>query len=216
LLAPKLVEYANRKDVIVLGLPRGGIPVAFEVARRLNLPLDVFVVRKLGVPGRRELAMGALATGGVRILNEELIAELGLSELTIDAVAEQEQKELARREIIYRGSNPSPRIKGKAVILVDDGIATGSSMRAAVEAVRRQKPARVIVATPTAAASSYRWLKRYADEVVALIAPEDFLAVGEFYESFPQTSDEEVKDLLTESDSRIQMAEFEGQEAVNY
>jgi len=196
LLADALNKYANRNDVIVLGLPRGGVPVAFEVAHQLNAPLDVFVVRKLGVPGHRELALGAIATGGVRVLNDEVIEELGLSQLTIDAIAAEEQKELARRELAYRGPHTSPTIRRKTVILVDDGIATGSTMRAAVRAVQLQQPARVVVAVPTAAPSAYAQLKREADEIIALMTPEDFYAVGKWYENFFQVTDEEVTYLL--------------------
>ncbi|MBI3849085.1 MAG: phosphoribosyltransferase [Verrucomicrobia bacterium] len=196
LLAAQLAKYANRKDVIVLGLPRGGVPVAFEVARELNAPLDVFVVRKLGVPGHRELAMGAIATGGVRVLNERVVQELGISKETIDAVAAEEHEELKRREVAYRGHGASPVIRGKTVILVDDGIATGSTIRAAVLALRKQHPARLIVAVPTAAASSCHELRRQVDEMLALMAPEEFYAVGQWYEDFSQTTDAEVTRLL--------------------
>jgi len=199
LLAAKLMKYANRKDVIVLGLPRGGVPVAFEVAKALHVPLDVFVVRKLGVPGHRELAMGAIATGGVRVLNEEVVQDLGISQLTIDAVAVEEQKELARREVAYRGHDTPPKIKGQTVILVDDGIATGSTMRAAIKALFKQQPARLVVAVPTSAASSYRGIKDQVDEMIALMTPEEFYAVGQWYEKFAQTTDEEVTRLLEEA-----------------
>ncbi len=196
MLASELTKYANRKDVIVLGLPRGGIPVAFEVAEKLHAPLDVFIVRKLGVPGHEELAMGAIATGGVRVLNENAVYELGISPETIDAVAGKEDQELRRREQAYRGHAASPQIRGQIVILVDDGIATGSTMRAAILALRKQHPARLIVAVPTAAASSYREISRQVDEMVALMAPEDFYAVGQWYEDFSQTTDAEVSRLL--------------------
>jgi putative phosphoribosyl transferase len=202
LLAVELAKYANRKDVIVLGLPRGGVPVAFEVAKRLNAPLDVFVVRKLGVPGHRELAMGAIATGGVRVLNERVVEELGISEETIDAVAAEEHQELKRREVAYRGHVASPEIRGKTVILVDDGIATGSTMRAAVLALRKQHPAHLIVAVPTAAASSCHELRHQVDELVALMVPEEFYAVGQWYEDFSQTSDAEVTRLLEQAGHR--------------
>ena len=207
LLAKALTPYAKRSDVIVLGLPRGGVPVAIEVAGKLHAPLDVFIVRKLGVPGHSELAMGAIATGGVRVLNEEVVDELGISPLTIDAVAAEEQKELARRELAYRGHEVSPNLRGKIVILVDDGIATGSTMRAAVRAIRRQQPARIVVAVPTAAASSCTSLEREADEVIALLKPEEFYAVGEWYESFPQTTDQEVTDLLAKAGHGPQLRE---------
>ena len=196
LLAAELTEYAHRKDVIVLGLPRGGLPVAFEVAKKLHAPLDVFVVRKLGVPGHRELAMGAIATGGVRVLNEEVVMSIGISQKTIDAVAAEELKELKRRELAYRGHGASPEIREKTVILVDDGIATGSTMRAAVQALLKQRPARLVVAVPTAAPSSYAELKRQVDEMIALMTPPDFYAVGQWYEDFGQTTDAEVTDLL--------------------
>jgi putative phosphoribosyl transferase len=196
LLADELTKYAQRKDVIVLGLPRGGVPVAFEVAKKLHAPLDVFVVRKLGVPGHRELAMGAIATGGIRVLNEEVVSGLGISQLTIDAVAAEEQRELARRELAYRGHHASSSIRGKTVILVDDGIATGSTLRAAVRALRQQQPARLVVAVPTAAPSSYAELKHQVDEMIALMTPADFYAVGQWYEDFGQTTDAEVTSLL--------------------
>ncbi len=196
LLARRLVRYANRKGVIVLGLPRGGVPVAYEVARALNAPLDVFIVRKLGVPNHRELAMGAIATGGVRVINNDVVENLGLSQLAIDAVAAEEQKELARRETAYRGDRPAPTIHGQTVLLIDDGIATGSTMRAAIQAVSKQSPARLVVAVPTIAASSYRLFEPLVDELIALMTPEDFHAVGQWYEDFGQTTDEEVTHLL--------------------
>jgi putative phosphoribosyl transferase len=213
LLAAKLMKYANRKDVVVLGLPRGGVPVAFEVAKALHAPLDIFVVRKLGVPGHRELAMGAIATGGVRVLNQEVVQGLGLSQLTIDAVAAEEQQELARREVAYRGHDTAPKIKGQTVILVDDGIATGSTMRAAIKALFKQQPARLIVAVPTSAASSYREIRDQVDEMVALMAPEEFYAVGQWYENFSQTTDEEVTRLLEEAGHGPAFAEVTAQEA---
>jgi putative phosphoribosyl transferase len=196
MLAGRLKHYASRNDVLVLGLPRGGVPVAAEVARKLNLPLDVFVVRKLGVPGHRELAMGAIATGGVRVLNQELVDALGISQITIDAVALEEMKELRRRELAYRGQGAAPSVRGKVVILIDDGIATGSTMLAAIRALKLQHPARLVVAVPTAALSACHLLRREVDEMVALMTPEDFQAVGQWYEEFPQTRDEEVTSLL--------------------
>jgi predicted phosphoribosyltransferase len=173
--------------------------VAFEVARGLNLPLDVFVVRKLGTPGQRELAMGAIATGGVRVINQELVEGLGIPQLTIDAVAAEEWKELARRELAYRGSGTAPEIHGKIVILVDDGIATGSTMLAAIRALKLQQPARLIVAVPTAAPAAFRQLEGKVDDLVALMTPEGFQAVGQWYQDFPQTSDEEVTRLLAQA-----------------
>src|SRR5438309_3566121 len=166
LLAEKLAAYATRPDVLVLALPRGGVPVAYEIARRLGAPLDVFVVRKLGVPGHEELAMGALASGGVRVLNEDLIRELGIPEPVIEAATNREQNELDRRERAYRGTRPSPDLRGKTVVLVDDGLATGNTMRAAVEAVRAQHPERIIVAVPVAARASCEELAEVADEVL--------------------------------------------------
>ena len=199
LLAEELQKYANRGDVIVLGLPRGGLPVAFEVAAKLHAPLDVFVVRKLGVPGHRELAMGAIATGGTRVINEDVVRELGIQELAIDAIAREEFKELARREIAYRGHGVPPVLRGKTVILVDDGIATGSTMRAAIKAIRKQEPAQLVVAVPTAAPAPLREIRRDVDEIVALMAPEGFWSVGQWYEDFSQTTDAEVSRLLEKS-----------------
>jgi putative phosphoribosyl transferase len=196
LLSSRLQRYANRTDVLVFGLPRGGVPVAAEVAKKLNAPLDVFVVRKLGVPGHRELAMGAIATGGIRVLNQELIFHLGIPNDNIEAVTAEEHEELQRREIAYRGDESPPEIHGKIVILVDDGIATGSTMRAALQALRQQQPRRVIVAVPVAPLSICPELENLADEVIVLMAPREFYAVGEWYEEFSQTSDEEVTRLL--------------------
>ena len=192
LLAGKLMRYANQPNVIVLGLPRGGVPVAFEVAKALRAPLDVFVVRKLGTPGNREVAMGAIATGGVRVLNEEVVVGLGIPIEVIDAVTAEEKQELKRRELAYRGSYSEPEVRGKTVILIDDGIATGSAVRA----LNAQHPARFIVAVPTAAGSTYRELRPEVDELVALMRPEPFYGVGASYEDFSQMSDAEVIDLL--------------------
>ena len=197
LLAPRLDEYSGRSaDVIVLGLPRGGVPVAFEVARRLRLPLDVYVVRKLGTPGFEELAMGAIATGGVRVVNEQVVGRLRLREADLQRVAEVEGRELVRRERSYREGRDPPDLAGRVVILVDDGLATGSTMRAAVAAARRLDPARVVVAVPTAPASTCQRLRHEADEVVCATTPRPFRAVGYSYSSFPQTADEEVRSLL--------------------
>ena len=196
LLAGELIHYANQPDVIVLGLPRGGVPVAFEVAMALRAPLDVFVVRKLGTPGQRELAMGAIATGGIRVLNEQVVQGLRIPMAVIDAVAAEERQELRRRELAYRGSYTEPEVRGKTVLLIDDGIATGSTMRAAIRALNSQLPARLVVAVPTAAASTVRELRPEVDDLVVLMEPETFYGVGQWYEDFRQTSDEEVTELL--------------------
>jgi putative phosphoribosyl transferase len=210
LLAEKLTRYANQPNVIVLGLPRGGVPVAFEVAKALRAPLDVFVVRKLGTPGRRELAMGAIATGGVRVLNEEVVGGLGISMEMIDAVTAGEKQELKRRELAYRGSYSEPEVRGKTVILIDDGIATGSTMRAGVRALNVQHPAQLVVAVPTVAGATYAELRPEVDELVALMTPELFYGVGEWYEDFSQTSDAEVTDLLERARSWMASPNVEG------
>jgi erythromycin esterase-like protein/predicted phosphoribosyltransferase len=195
-LAQKIAGYSNRPDVLVLALPRGGVPVAYEVARALNAPLDVFVVRKLGVPGYEELAMGAVATGGVRVLNNEIVEGLGIPASMIDAVAARERQELARRERLYRDGRPQPDVRGRTVILVDDGLATGATMHAAIEALRQQGPERIVVAVPTASPDTCEEMKRRADEVICAITPEPFHAVGRWYQEFSQTTDEEVRELL--------------------
>jgi len=197
-LALKLRTYAGRDDVVVLALPRGGVPVAFEVAEALDAPLDIFLVRKLGMPGHRELAMGAIASGGVRVLNEDVVRAYGIPAHAIDAVAREEEAELVRREREYRRGNPPPALAGKTVILVDDGLATGSTMRAAVEAVRQHGPARVVVAVPVGARSTCDEFADVTDETVCARTPEPFLAVGQWYEDFSQTTDEEVRALLEE------------------
>ena len=196
LLAAKLAAYVNRPDVIVLALPRGGVPVAYEVARALGAPLDVFLVRKLGVPGHEELAMGAVATGGVRVLNDQVVRALRIPDYVIDTVAAQEQQELARRERLYRGGRPPPDVRGRTVILVDDGLATGATMQAAIKALRQLQPDRLVVAVPTAAPEACEALRAEVDEVICAITPEPFYAVGLWYEDFSQTTDEEVRDLL--------------------
>jgi predicted phosphoribosyltransferase len=196
ILAAMLHEYRDRPDVLVLALPRGGVPVALEVATTLGAPLDVFVVRKLGVPWHRELAMGAIASGGVRVVNEDVVRTLGITDDIIEEVAETETHELERREVAYRDGRPRPEIRGKVVILVDDGLATGSTMRAAVEAVQRLEPKRVIVAVPVGALDTCRELKEHADDVVCVQTPEPFYGVGTWYEDFSQTTDEEVRELL--------------------
>jgi putative phosphoribosyl transferase len=195
-LAALLRLYADRPDVVVLALPRGGVPVAFEVAQSLGAPLDLFLVRKLGTPGHRELAMGAIASGGVRVLNEDVIRWYGISAAEIDAVAREEQRELERREVAYReGREPVP-VEGGTVILIDDGLATGSTMRAAVQAVRQRRPARVVVAVPVGAPQTCDELSAIADEVVCARTPEPFAAVGQWFLDFDQTTDQEVRDLL--------------------
>lgn len=195
-LAEKLESYAGRADALVLGLPRGGVPVAFEVARQLNLPLDVFLVRKLGVPGREELAMGAIAPGGVRVMNSEVVEALQISEAAIEAAVEREKGELDRRWREYPPGAAMLDARDRTVILVDDGLATGSTMRAGVKALRRYRPARIVVAVPTAAPDTCRSLQSEADEVVCLLTPEPFHAVGRWYEEFDQVTDDEVRDLL--------------------
>jgi putative phosphoribosyl transferase len=195
-LLSKLGAYRDRPDVLVLGLPRGGIPVGYEVARGLGVPLDVFVVRKLGVPGQEELAMGAIATGGVRVVNRDVVDALRIPPDVLDRAAAAELRELERREQSYRGERPQPRVEGRTVILVDDGLATGSTMRAAVAALRQQGPARLVVAVPVAAPPTCAELRREVEEVVCFATPEPFMAVGRFYDDFSQTTDEEVTALL--------------------
>ncbi|MGN6525933.1 MAG: phosphoribosyltransferase [Burkholderiaceae bacterium] len=194
-LARLLERYAGRPDVVVLALPRGGVPVAFEVAAALRAPLDVLVVRKLGVPGHEEYAMGALAAG-VRVLDDALVRRLGLSPREVEAVVDAEQRELERRERLYRGEAPAPELAGRTVLVVDDGLATGSTMRAAVRAVRGRGPARVVVAVPVGAADTCAALRDEADEVACVASPEPFEAVGIWYEDFGQTGDDEVRALL--------------------
>jgi putative phosphoribosyl transferase len=197
LLARELSKYADRKDVLILGLPRGGVPVAFEVANALHAPLDVFVVRKLGVPGHEELAMGAIATGGVRILNYGVIQAMNIPDEVIEAVGARERVELKRRELAYRGHVAAPEVKGKTIILVDDGIATASTMLAAIAALKQQQPARIVVASPTAPASSCDELLGDVNEFVVILTPDPFYSVGQAYEVFAQTSDEKVRELLS-------------------
>ncbi len=195
-LARALEDYKGKPKLLVLALPRGGVPVAFEVARELGAPLDVFVVRKLGMPGHEEYAIGAIASGGVRILNEEAIRGFGVTDAEIDAVTAEEEMELERRERRYRDGRPAPDVRGKTVILVDDGLATGSPMRAAVEALREEGPARLVVAVPTAAPETCQDIASLVDEMVCAMTPEPFYAVGLWYDDFGQTTDEEVHDLL--------------------
>jgi putative phosphoribosyl transferase len=198
-LARELAHYADRDEVVVLGLPRGGVPVAYEVARELDAPLDVFLVRKLGVPGHEELAMGAIASGGVRVVNEQVVQATGMDEATIAAVAADEQRELERRERAYRGDRPLLDFTGKTVILVDDGLATGSTMRAAALALREQGPRRTIIAVPVAARETCDALREDVDEIVCAVTPEPFYAIGLWYENFSQTTDEEVHACLAEA-----------------
>lgn len=195
-LAQRLSPYAGRPDVLVLGLPRGGVPVAAEVARELCAPLDVMLVRKLGVPGREELAMGAIASGGVRVLNHSLIEGLDIPPAVVDAVTDVEEAELARREEAYRQGRPLPRIAGKVVILVDDGLATGATMRAAVAALREEGPARIVVGAPVGSVEACQMLGRIADEVECVLTPEPFNGVGWWYEDFHQMCDADVREVL--------------------
>lgn len=195
-LAESLRKYAGRDDVLVLALPRGGVPVAHEVAAALGAALDLFLVRKLGTPGHRELAMGAIASGGVRVLNQDVVRWYGITSADIEAVAREEQRELERREVAYREGRDSVPVDGRIVILIDDGLATGSTMRAAVEAVRLRKPKRVIVAVPVGAPQTCDELSTIADEVVCARKPEPFAAVGQWYLDFDQTTDDEVRELL--------------------
>jgi putative phosphoribosyl transferase len=205
-LAARLAAYVGRPDVIVLALPRGGVPVAFEVAQALGAPLDVFLVRKLGMPGHEEFAIGAIASGGVTVLNEETLRDYGVSHAQVEAVVETEQRELERRERRYRGDRPFPNLTGRTVILIDDGLATGSTMRAAVAALRQERPAQVIVAVPTAPPETCEELGAIVDEMVCLITPEPFYAVGLWFEDFSQTTDEEVRDLLERAAARFSNA----------
>jgi predicted phosphoribosyltransferase len=195
-LAAALLHYADRDDVLVLALPRGGVPVAFEVARVLHAPLDVFLVRKLGMPGREEFAIGAIASGGVRVLNEDVVQALRLPDDVIDALTEQESQELERRERAYRDDRPAPEVHGKTVILVDDGLATGSTMRAAITALRRLDPSRIVVAVPVGAPEACAEFRHEADEAICAKEPTPFHAVGLWYEDFSQTTDEQVRDVL--------------------
>jgi putative phosphoribosyl transferase len=195
-LAKKLTNYRERPDVLVLALPRGGVPVAYEIAKVLNVPLDVFLVRKLGVPGNEEVAMGAIASGGVRILNHDIARALRISEATIDAVEYEEQKELQRREGVYRRERPPLNLLGRTVILVDDGLATGATMHAAALALRQQRPSRIVVAVPVGSAETCSEFRSEVDEVVCGMTPDPFHAVGLYYENFAQLTDEEVGELL--------------------
>jgi putative phosphoribosyl transferase len=201
-LAEKLDKYAGRDDVIVLGLPRGGVPVAYEVAKRLGVPLDVFIVRKLGVPGFEELALGAIASGGVRVLNDDVVRALPNAQELIESVTAKEMAELERREQSYRDGRPAPELRGRTVILVDDGLATGATMRAAVKALRERGAAKIVVAVPVGAADTCREFEHEVDETVCGISSEWFQAVGQYYDDFSQTSDEEVRQLLARAAER--------------
>lgn len=203
-LASRLDAYADRPDVVVLALPRGGVPVAYEVATRLQAPLDIFLVRKLGVPGHPELAMGAIAENGARVMNEEIVHYLAIPASAIDRVAEAEQQEMARRERTYRGDRPAPAIAGRTVILVDDGLATGATMKAAVQGLRQLQPAQIVVAVPVGASETCEELSHLADQVLCATTPDPFQAVGLWYEQFNQTTDDEVIELL-EAASRQQL-----------
>jgi predicted phosphoribosyltransferase len=196
-LASMLTMYTNRRHVLVLALPRGGVPVAYEVARALHVPLDVFLVRKLGVPGHEELAMGAIAMGGIRVINEDVVRSLHIPPHIIDAVAFREERELERRERLYRDNRPLPVVRNQTIILIDDGLATGATMRAAVHALRVQDPAKLVVAVPVAAYATYCQFCSEVDEIVCAQTPEIFYGVGWWYEDFSQTSDQEVRELLS-------------------
>jgi putative phosphoribosyl transferase len=195
-LAKELSKYANRSDVLILALPRGGVPVAFEVAKELNVKMDVFIVRKLGVPGNEELAMGAIASDNIRVLNEDVVRSFQIPERVIDMVAENELRELERREHAYRGDRSKPEVSGSIVILIDDGLATGATMRAAAAALKTKNPAKIVVAVPTAARDTCEFFGREVDEVICVTTPEPFYGVGAWYGDFSQTTDKEVCELL--------------------
>ena len=203
MLAEKLKAYANLPDTLVLALPRGGVPVAYEVAAALHAPLDVLIVRKLGVPGHEEMAMGAIASGGVRVMNQEIVKGLGIPEAMIERVTERENQELVRRETLYRDNRPFPDLTGRTVILVDDGLATGATMWAAVTAVRQMQPARLMIGVPAASSAVCADFAEDVDQIVCVITPENFGAVGLWYEQFEQTSDEEVRTLLRQATEQL-------------
>jgi predicted phosphoribosyltransferase len=202
-LAHELAAYANRTDVLVLALPRGGVPVAYEVARALNVPMDIYVVRKLGVPGHEELAMGAIAPNGVRVLNQDILQKLQVPPEAIDTVARAELQELQRREHAYRGGRLAPTLRGHTVILIDDGLATGASMRAAIAGVRAQNPAQIVIAVPTAALETCEALAPLVDKVICANTPEPFDGVSRWYDDFAQITDEDVHTLLEASHPSI-------------
>ena len=202
-LAQKLTAYPGQPDLLILALPRGGVPVAYEVARALNAPLDVFLVRKLGLPGQEELAIGAIATGGVRVLNRDIIRMLSIPDELINFVARRELQELQRRERLYRGDRPPPDVRDRKIILIDDGLATGASMRAAVVSLRAQHPARILVAVPIAAESVCEAFRTEVDEIICAVTPEPFYGVGRWYEDFSQITDREVRILLEEANRQF-------------
>jgi putative phosphoribosyl transferase len=203
ILAQRLSAYAGHPDVLILALPRGGVPVAYEVAMALSAPLDIFIVRKLGLPGHEELAIGAIASGGIRVLNDDIIRVLNIPKEVINIVAQRELQELQRREKNYRGDRPAPEVRERTVILIDDGLATGASMRAAVAGLRTQHPARLIVAVPTAAPETCEAFEAEVDEIICAITPEPFYGVGRWYEDFSQTTDEEVRAFLEEANRQL-------------
>ena len=202
-LAQKLSAYANRSDVVVLALPRGGVPVAYEVALALNAPLDIFTVRKLGLPGHEELAMGAIATGGARVINQDVVRSFNVPRGVIEAVAKQELNELERRERVFRGNRIMPEIHGKTAILIDDGLATGASMQAAILGLRAKNPARIVVAVPTAPLETCEAFKKLVDEMICATSPEPFYGVGQWYEDFSQVTDEQVQTLLKQASQQV-------------
>lgn len=199
-LAAALARYDGDPNLLVLALPRGGVPVAFEVARALRAPMDLFLVRKLGVPGHEELAMGAVATGGVRVLNDDVVNGLRIPDHTIERVVDAESRELERRDAAYRGARPAPNVKGRTVVLVDDGLATGSTMRAAVLALRQQSPERIVVGVPVASPEVCAQFRAEVDDIICVATPEPFYAVGYWYQDFSQTTDDEVRDLLRQAE----------------
>jgi putative phosphoribosyl transferase len=202
-LAQKLIDYSGREDVIVLALPRGGVPVAYEVSLALQIPLDIFIVRKLGWPGHEEMAIGAIASGGVRVLNEDIVRHLNIPDTLIDAVAQRETRELERREREYRGKRPPLELKDRAVIIIDDGLATGASMRAAIVGVRAHAPVQIVVAVPTAAFETCKALEPEVDQIICASTPEPFYGVSRWYEDFSQTTDEEVRLLLEKANQTL-------------
>ncbi len=204
-LAARLTLYANRSDALVLALPRGGVPVAYEIAKALNLPLDICLVRKLGVPGHKELAMGAIASGGVRVLNYDVISWLAIADKTLEHVAARELRELQRRDRAYRGDRPQPEIRDRTIILVDDGLATGATMRAALRVLQQQHPKAIVIAIPVAPRSGCQALETEVDKLVCLATPEPFYAIGLWYENFAQTTDEQVRNLLAKQGDIVQV-----------